>query len=171
MKEALQPTEKHPSQRGWFAAELYEQMAKNENIWLICCDLGYKVFDRHFEDFPKRVINVGAAEQAAAGIATGLALEGKIPFVYSITPFILYRPFEWLRNYLQRESIPVKLVGSGRDREYEADGFTHWSEEAKPILDTLPNIVQFWPEEKEEVPEMVQRMIRNNKPSFISLKR
>ena len=39
------------------------------------------------------------------GMATGLALENKIPVVYSITPFIIYRPFEFIRNYLDHEKI------------------------------------------------------------------
>jgi len=171
MKEILQKQDKHPSQRGWFSAELYEQMKNNNKIWLLTGDLGFKMFDNHFIDFPERVINCGASEQAMVGIAVGLALEKKIPFVYSITPFVLYRPYEWLRNYLQNEEIAVKLVGAGRNRDYEADGFTHWSEEAIPILDTLPKIIQFWPETKEEVPNMVKEMISNNKPSFISLRR
>jgi transketolase len=49
--------------------------------------------------------------------------------VYSITPFVLYRPFEWIRNYLDHEKIPVKLVGGGRDKDYGYLGFSHWAEE------------------------------------------
>ncbi len=162
---------RHNSQRGFFAYELYQQMKKNKNIWLLTADLGYKMFDQHFEDFPERCLNVGAAEQGLIGVAVGLALEGKIPFCYSITPFLLYRPFEFIRNYLDYEKIPVKLVGSGRNKDYGIDGFTHYCEEVKQVLDCLPNIVQFWPEEKEEIPEMVKEMIKNNKPSFISLRR
>jgi transketolase C-terminal domain/subunit len=52
------------------------------------------------------------------GAATGMAMEGKIPVVYSITPFLLYRPFVFLRNYLHHENIPVKLVGGGRNKDY-----------------------------------------------------
>jgi transketolase len=105
------------------------------------------------------------------GIAVGLALKGKIPFVHSMTPFVLYRPFEWIRNYIDHESIPVKLVGSGRDRDYKDDSFTHECEDAKYLLDGWKNIVQFWPQEKEDVEAMVHEMVTNGKPSFISLKR
>src|SRR5690554_4733225 len=138
--------ERHPSQRGWFGAELYEQMAKNSDIYLLVGDLGYKVFDRHFNMFPERCINTGASEQALLGIACGLALEGKIAVVYSITPFLLYRPFETLRTYINHENIPVKLIGSGRDTDYAHDGFSHDASDVKGFLDQLPNIKQYWPE-------------------------
>jgi len=169
--EKLQSKDFHPSMRGHFAGCLYNEMRTNSGIILVACDLGYKMFDRIRDDMPGQFLNAGAAEQAAVGIATGMALKDKVPFVYSITPFTVYRPYEWLRNYLHHEGIPVNLIGSGRDTDYYHDGFTHHAEEARAVLDTVPNIVQFWPETKEEIPEMLEEMIANKKPSFISLKR
>jgi transketolase len=157
--------------RPTFFQELYKAMEGNENIFAITGDLGYGGFDFIQKDFPERFINCGAAEFAMVGISAGLALEGKIPFVYSITPFLLYRPFEMLRTYINHEKIPIKLVGSGRDKDYAHDGYSHHAEDAKAVLDTLPNIVQMWPETKEEIPSLVQQMITNQEPTFISLKR
>lgn len=171
MKERLQSKDFYPTMRGYFAGCLYNEMWNNSRIVLITCDLGYKMFDRIRDEMSHRFLNVGAAEQAAVGIAVGMALKGKIPFVYSITPFTLYRPYEWLRNYLHHEKIPVKLVGSGRDRDYINNGFTHHCEEARAVLDTLPNIVQFWPETKEEMMLTMKALVNNGKPSFISLRR
>jgi transketolase len=171
MAERLFPQERHDSMRGHFAAELYERMAEDEKIWLVTCDLGYKMFDHHLNDFPERTINVGASEQAGVGIGVGLALEGKIPVVYSITNFILYRPFEFIRNYLDYEKIPVKLVGAGRDLDYAHDGYTHHSQDAKKVLECFPNVEQFFPEGKEEMKEVMDKMLYNNKPSFLSLRR
>src|SRR3990167_9799062 len=155
---------RHESMRGYFAYELYQAMKKDKDIWLIVGDLGYRVFDNHFQDFPDRCINTGAAEQSMMGIAVGLALEGKIPVVYSITTFLLYCPFETIRNYINHEQIPVKLVGSGRDRDYAHDGFSHWSEDAALLFETgenyleeqsFHNIVALWPETKEEIPDLM----------------
>ena len=171
MTERLNPTEFYPSMKGYFAGCLYNAMQTDSRVWLVTADLGYKMWDRIVADFPDRFLNTGAAEQAAVGIACGLALEGKIPFVFSITNFILYRPYEWLRNYVDHEEIPVKLVATGRDREYDEDGFTHQSEDAKAVLAQFPKIVQFWPEDKSEVEGMVAEMIANGKPSFLSLRR
>lgn len=162
---------RHNSMRGWFAYELYKQMAKNNKIWLIVGDLGYKAFDYIKRDFPDRFINCGASEQAMTGIAAGMALNGKIPFAYSITTFLLYRPFETIRNYINYEKIPVKLIGAGRDRDYAHDGFSHWAEEDREVLKIFSNIEASWPKKKEEIPNLVRNMIKDNKPWYLNLKR
>lgn len=157
--------------RRTFADQLYIHMKENDKIFLLVGDLGYKVFDQHFKDFPDRCINCGASEQAMMGIAVGLAQEGKIPFVYSITPFLLYRPYETLRLYVDHEKVPVKLIGSGRDKDYEHDGYSHDATDASKVLLTLPNIVTMWPETKEDVIPIVNVAVENNRPTFISLAR
>lgn len=160
-----------PSMRSKFAEEVYAQMEKNKKIWLITGDLGYKMWDRVRLDFPDRFINVGAAEQAMIGIAVGLSLRGMIPIVYSITTFLLYRPFETIRNYLNFEGIPVKLIGSGRNKDYLLDGFSHWADEDKKIMKILSNIESRWPKSEAELPSIVKEMIKSKKPWYINLKR
>lgn len=159
------------SMRTEFAREIHKQMEIKEDIFVLTGDLGYRMWDQIRKDFPDRFVNVGAAEQALVGVSVGLALKGKIPFVYSITPFLLYRPFETIRNYLDHEGIPVRLVGSGRDKDYFHDGFSHWSEEDKMVMAIMKNIQSRWPEIVGEIPSLVEEMIRINKPWYINLKR
>jgi transketolase len=104
-------------------------------------------------------------------LSVGLALEGQKPFCYSITPFLLWRPAESIRLYLGHENIPVRLVGSGRGQNYAIDGFTHDATDAQQFLAQFPNIRQYWPETKEQVPGMVRLMVANDNPHFISLTR
>lgn len=161
----------HQSPRGYFSRELYRLMAEDERIWLISPDLGWQVLNPHFEDFPERCLNTGAAEQAALGIAVGLSSEGRIPIVYSITSFLLCRGFEWLRNYLQYEEAAVHLVGSGLDDDYRKDGHTHHSFDAKAILSLFPAINCLYPQVKEDVPEMLKATLEYPGPTFLCLRR
>ena len=156
--------------RRLFAVELLKYAKQDKNIVVVSFDLGFVMWDE-IAKLPEQFYNVGASEQAGIGIAVGLALSGKKVFCYSITNFLLYRPFEFIRNYIDYEKIPVKLVSSGRGKDYPEDGITHHSEDAKPVLDTLPNISQYWPGTKEEIPGMLKEMLISNIPSFISLKR
>jgi len=103
------------------------------------------------------------------GIAIGLSYEGFIPVCYSITPFTLYRPFEMIRNYLHYESVPVKLVGTGRDRDYLTLGNTHWAEDDLDILKPLTNIETFKPSELTH--EIFREFLYSDKPSYLNLKR
>ena len=161
----------HQSMRGFFAGCLYNAMVDNPNMYLIVGDLGYAMFDKIRKDFPDRFLNTGAAETSMMGIACGLALEGKIPIVYSITTFLLYRPFETIRNYINHEKIPVKLIASGRDKDYAHDGFSHDSTDAKRVLGLWENINTYWPETKEEIPDIVDKIIKSGQPDFVSLRR
>jgi transketolase len=154
-----------------FADEIYAAMKKNKKIFVVTGDLGYKMWDPIKRDFPERFINVGAAEQALIGVGIGLALEGKIPIVFSITSFLLYRPFETIRNYINHEKIAVILVGAGRDKDYIHDGFTHWSEEDKEVMKIFKNINSVWPESADEVSRIVPKIIASGQPWYVNLKR
>jgi len=157
--------------RRYFADLLHEKMTVNKKIWVITGDLGYKLWDQIRIDYPDRFVNVGAAEQTMVGVGIGLALEGKIPFVYSITTFLLYRPFESIRNYINHERIPVKLIGSGRNKDYYHDGFSHWAEEDRKIMKILKNINSRWPEKNEEIPDLIDEMLKNNSPYYINFRK
>lgn len=157
--------------RRTFGQCLYEQMQKNDQIFLITGDLGYGLFDRHRLDFGNRFINTGAAEQTMMGVAVGLALEGKIPFVYSITPFLLYRPFETIRNYINHEKIPVKMIGSGRDKDYSHDGPSHWAEDDRRVMSNWPHINAYWPVQNEVIGDLVEKAVNHKEPYYINLKR
>ncbi len=154
-----------------FVNALEHQMLENTKINVLLGDLGFGIFDSIRKNFPERCINVGSSEQLMVGMATGMALEGKIPVCYSISSFLIYRPFEFIRNYLEHEQIPVKLVGSGRDYEYGAAGFTHHSPELRSILKTFQNIESYWPNDKHELANNFTSFLYSKSPSFISLRR
>lgn len=157
--------------RSSFVTALTDEMRTNEKIYVLLGDLGFGLFDNLRNEFPNRCINIGSSEQLVVGMAVGLALEEKIPICYSISSFMIYRPFEFIRNYLEHERIPVKLVGSGRDQDYGDAGFTHHSDELKPILNQLSNIETFWPNDSTELSNSMSNFLYSDKPAFMSLKR
>jgi transketolase len=157
--------------RGQFGYELYKHMASNKDIFLLTGDLGYKLFDLHLEDFKERAINCGASEQSMLDIACGLAIEGKIPVVYSITPFLLYRGFETIRTYINHEKLPVILIGSGRDKNYAHDGFSHDASDDKKFMPLFENIVSAWPETIEDMRLQLKASIDIPAPTYINLVR
>jgi transketolase len=155
--------------RRTFADELFKSMEKDPDIWVVSIDLGYKMWDQIRDTFPDRFINTGAAEQSALDIAVGLALKGKKPFVYTITSFYL-RAAETISLYISHEQIPVRLIGAGRDDDYKHDGYSHNGTQAQKFIHDM-DIDEYYPENKESVPQMVKAMVENDTPSFISLRR
>lgn len=154
-----------------FERLLYSSMSERDDIFLITGDLGYGLWDRIRDDFPNRFINAGSSEVAMMGMAVGLAMEGMTPFVYSITPFALYRPFEVIRNYIDHEKIPVNIVGGGRDKDYGYLGFSHWAEDDRKIMRSFENISSFWPEGEEELSRVFKFVVNRQVPSYINLRK
>ena len=118
---------------------LLGSMVASDAVRVVTADLGFGVLDQVRAAFPERFYNVGAAEFTMAGVAVGMANEGVIPVCYSMSSFLLYRPFELLRNYVNHERIPVKLIGSGRDYDYSHDGISHWAHDDEQVLAALPD--------------------------------
>jgi len=132
---------------------------------LLTADIGYGVLDAIRLQHRAQCQDFGAAEQLMLGSACGMALSGLKPICYSITPFLLYRPFEWIRNFLDHDRIPVKLVGVGRGRDYASLGFTHWAEDDSRIMQQLPNIRCF-----REVSEF-EGFLQCEEPAYLNLRK
>ena len=150
---------------------LLEEMQQNKNIILVTADLGFGILDLVRNAFPDRFYNVGAAEQLMIGAAIGMAQEGVIPVCYSMSSFLLYRPFEFLRNYVNYEQIPVKLIGSGRDKDYSHDGISHWAHDDEQVLAALPNIQLYKPKSIAELEDIWPVFINSKEPAYLNLTR
>jgi transketolase len=158
------------SVRKKFINLLYENMKVNDKIVVVLGDLGYGHFDKIREEFPDRVFNPGAAEQLMLAMAVGLSLEGKIPVCYSMTPFVIYRPFEVIRTYIDYEKIPVILAAAGRDKDYASAGWSHWATDDKEHLSGFKNITKSWFNEH-ELEENFENIIKTEVPYYVNLSR
>jgi transketolase len=150
---------------------LLDEMSVNPNIRVVTADLGFGILDHIRNAYPDRFYNVGAAEQLMIGVAIGMAEEGLTPVCYSMSSFLLYRPFEFLRNYVDYEKINIKLLGSGRDKDYSHDGISHWAHDDRKVLSALPNIVEYRPEDLAELERAFDRWINTTSPAYLNLMR
>lgn len=157
--------------RRTFHPLLLAAMRADPRIHLLTADLGYGMWDAIRAEFPDRYLNVMADEQLLLGTACAWATEGRIPVAYSITPFLLKRPFEWIDHYLNHEGIPVKLLGGGRLREYREDGHTHDCSDDRAIMALWPRITPFWPADEAALPAAVAAWLATPGPSYLNLSR
>ncbi|MCA9409381.1 MAG: 1-deoxy-D-xylulose-5-phosphate synthase [Candidatus Omnitrophica bacterium] len=112
--------------RSEFIKSLVELARQDDRIILLTADLGYTVVEPFAEEFPKRFFNVGVAEQNMVGLATGLAKEGYIPYLYSIVNFAALRPYEFIRNGPIQHRLPVRIISVGSGFDYGSAGMTHY---------------------------------------------
>ena len=140
---------------------------KNENIIIIVADIGYGVFDDFREKYPDRFINMGICEQSIISVASGMALEGLQPWVYTITPFLIERPFEQVKLDINQQNVNVNLVGYA---DYPALGPTHSEINAKEMMKLFNNIESFFPSDGDETEKMILEAYERKGPTFTSLK-
>jgi transketolase len=150
---------------------LLEEMSVNDRIRVVTADLGFGILDHIRNAYPDRFYNVGAAEQLMIGVAVGMSENGLIPVCYSMSSFLLYRPFEFLRNYVDYERVNVKLLGSGRNKDYSHDGISHWAHDDETVLQALPNIEVYKPGSLEELDMNFDQWINSAKPGYLNLTR
>jgi transketolase len=150
---------------------LLDEMSVNDRIRVVTADLGFGILDHIRNAYPDRFYNVGAAEQLMIGVAVGMSENGLIPVCYSMSSFLLYRPFEFLRNYVNYERVNVKLLGSGRNKDYSHDGISHWAHDDEKVLQALPNIEMYKPGSLEELDQNFDQWINSAKPGYLNLTR
>lgn len=131
--------------RDAFFEALAELAAEDERVWALTGDLGIGLFDPVERVAPRRVMNVGIAEQALVGVAAGLSYAGKLPFAYSIAPFVTSRPHDQIRVDVAMAAANVKLVGVGGGLAYGYLGPTHHGIEDLALMRALPNMTVLTP--------------------------
>jgi transketolase len=140
---------------------------KDDKLMLLTGDVvqemsGYK------EKFPDRIYNLGLCEQSIISMAAGMALEGLRPVVYSITPFLLERPFEQIKIDIDEQNLPVMLIGYS---DYPTHGPTHRPLNAEGMVRLFKNIIGFFPRNSEETERAMIEAYLLRKPAIICLKK
>jgi len=148
-----------------FGQVLYELVFRDDKIVLLLGDIGYGIFDNIKSSFPNKIINVGICEQTIVGMAAGMALEGYKPYIYSITPFILERPFEQIKLDIDSQNLNVKIVGYAY---YPTLGPSH-TIASDEIFKHFVNIKSYFPKSSQETREAVMDSYFKECPAIISL--
>jgi len=150
-----------------FGKVINELAKKDDKIVLIVGDIGYSVFDDFRKENPRKFFNLGICEQSMISFASGMALEGLKPWVYTITPFLIERPFEQIKLDIDQQNVNVKLVGYA---DYPELGPSHKEIDGKKLMDLFKNIKSFFPKSGDETESVIYQSYKENGPTFISLK-
>ena len=150
-----------------FGKIITELADRDEKIYVIVGDIGYRVFDEFRQKHPDRFINIGICEQSMIGVSAGMALEGLKPWVYTITPFLIERPFEQVKLDINQQNVNVKLVGYS---DYPTLGPTHTELNGKKLMQVFKNITSYFPKNGDETQKVTYQAYEKKGPAFISLK-
>ena len=141
MEEKIhRPARIYSDMRDAIFEELFLLAKEDKNIVLLMGDQGAQSFKKFREQIPEQFINAGIAEQNMIGVAAGLALAGKKPFVHAIANFVTLRCYEQIKINLGIMRLPIVLMGIGAGYAYGADGPTHHSIQDVAAIRAIPGI-------------------------------
>jgi transketolase len=140
--------------RNTFAQTFHEAAKNDPRLCLVVADISPAgAMDKFRQEFPERFVNTGVAEQIMIGMVAGMSMRGLKPFAYTIATFSLYRPFEFIRDDLCYQNLPVTVVGIGGGVTYSSLGSTHHAQEDVAIACAIPNMRVIAPCDPEETRE------------------
>jgi transketolase len=151
-----------------FCKFLVDIAAKDPAMVLVVGDIGYQIFDDFIAKYPDRFFNFGICEQSIVSAASGMALEGMKPYVYTITPFLIERPFEQLKIDIDQQNVNVKLVGYA---DYPTQGPTHAEIDGPKLMALFKNMKSYFPKTRENARDAFYTSYKSDGPAFISLKK
>ncbi|MBL18572.1 MAG: transketolase [Flavobacteriaceae bacterium] len=157
--------------RNTFAKTFFNEAKSDERLSIVVADISPAGAMSEFrKEFPNRFINTGVAEQIMIGMVAGMAMQGLKPFAYTIATFSLYRPFEFIRDDLCYQNLPVTIVGIGGGVTYSSLGSTHHAQEDIAIARAVPNLSVIAPCDPFETEKATQFCVKQeNGPIYLRL--
>lgn len=150
-----------------FGKTLVRLAEKDEKIVLLIGDVEQEMTEFK-KRWPERFFNLGLCEQTVISMAAGMALEGLRPIVYSITPFLIERPFEQIKIDIDEQNLPVMLIGYS---DYPTHGPTHRALNAKGLIALFKNIHGYFPSNSQETEKAMLDAYLMGSPAIICLER
>lgn len=158
--------------RDGFGEALVTLGDKNPEVVVLTGDLSESTRCEAFaKKFPDRFIEVGVAEQNMMGLAAGLALAGKIPFLASYAVFNPGRNWDQFRVSVAYSNANVKVVGAHAGVSVGPDGATHQALEDIAITRVLPNVIVVAPCDALETRKATLALAKHVGPAYIRFTR
>jgi 1-deoxy-D-xylulose-5-phosphate synthase len=121
--------------------------------------------DKFRQEFPRRLYDVGIAEQLAVTFAAGLAIEGLRPVVAIYSTF-LQRAYDQILHDVCLQNLPV-VFAVDRAGIVGEDGSTHQGLFDLSYLRNLPHLIMMAPKDENELRHMLKTAIGCGSPVSI----
>ena len=149
--------------------QVHELARRDDRVVFVGSDLGVGTLAAMKAEMPERFFMEGVAEQHIIGMSAGLALEGFIPYVNTISTFLTRRCYEQVAVDLCLHRLPVRLIASGGGVVYAPLGPTHQAIEDIAIMRALPNMTVVAPSDAEEMRRLIPQTLDWPGPIYIRL--
>jgi len=160
------------SMRDALAESLLELGARDPRIVVLGADTSVSIKTSLFSDrYPDRFFNIGIAEANMIGIAAGLALSGKIPYVSTYSAFVPGKCLDQIRNAIAYPNLDVKIISSHGGISVGPDGASHQTVEDVAAMRAIPHIRVVIPADAPATKALIEESWKTSGPFYIRLSR
>ncbi len=149
--------------------EVHRLAGLDDRVVFIGSDLGFGTLDEMRRDYPERFFMEGINEANILGMAAGMALDGWMPYVNTIAPFITRRAYEQVIVDLCMHNVPVRLIGNGGGVVYAPLGPTHQAIEDLAVMRAAPNMTVVAVADADEMRRLMPLTLEESGPIYIRL--
>jgi transketolase len=149
---------------GATAADLLDE---DPRVAVILAEISTGQFGRALKAHPDRAVNVGIMEQTMVGVAAGFAMEGFLPIVHTITPFLVERPLEQIKLDFGYQGLQGTFVSVGGSYDYTSEGFTHHSPGDVQVMLTVPGMQVLVPGTPDELERLFRATYANGHITYL----
>lgn len=149
--------------------EVYRLAQRDRRVDFIGSDLGFKTLENFRNEFPDRFFMEGISEAHVVGMAAGMALEGRVVYVNTISTFLTRRCFEQVAIDACLHKLNIRFIGNGGGVVYAPLGPTHLAIEDIAIFRALPNMTIVAPADSAEMERLMPLTLDWQGPMYIRL--
>ena len=158
-------------QRDVFISAITDELESNKDIMFLSADFGAEALDKLRECYPNNFVHCGISEQAMIDIATGLALENKLVFVYAMAPFLSLRAIEQIKCGPAMMNLPICIISVGVGLGYADSGPTHYTNEEFACLRSIANSTVYTASDSSVAKMLAKDLLKTPKFSYVRLDR
>lgn len=149
--------------------EIYHLAKRDPRVVFLGSDIGHGTLAQFQKEMPERYFMEGVAEAGLIGLMSGLAMNGKIPYLNTIAVFLTRRCYEQLFLDAAMHHLKIRVIGSGGGLVYAPLGPTHLAFEDLSLLRCIPNMTIVAPCDAEEMKRLMPQTLDHEGPMYIRL--
>lgn len=149
--------------------QIYHLARKDKRVIFIGSDIAAGTLEEFKREIPERYFMEGVSEANIIGVMSGLAMNGKVPYLNTIAVFLTRRCYEQILLDAAMHNLKIRLIGSGGGLVYAPLGPTHLAFEDISLMRSIPNMTIVAPCDAEEMKRLMPQTLDYKGPIYIRL--
>ena len=148
---------------------IHELARRDERVLFFGSDIGAGTLEGMRREFPGRFFMEGVSEANIVGVMSGLAMNGRVPYLNTLAVFLTRRCYEQILLDAAMHRLPVRLCGSGGGLVYAPLGPTHLAFDDLALMRAIPGMTVLAPCDAVEMRRLMLQTADREGPVYVRI--